>query len=282
MRLTRHASAALFLALSAVAPAGAARAQDSTAKPLRAVPLFTRDDAYLGVFFVASTVALAPFDQHIVRYLQRPNSQANQFLQNLSTDVRVTAVPGSVIIGTSMYVIGRLGHYEKLADLGLHGEEAILVGNVVNTAIKWTVGRARPYAVADTNARDFQLFRGLRKGRDYSSFPSGHALAAFAAAAAVTNETARWWPGSQWYVGTLMYGGATAVAFSRLYNNQHWASDVIMAAGIGTFAGNKVVRYHHRTNPKNRLDRWLLSATIAPSADGSLSLIWTVRPAALH
>ena len=252
--------------------------QNSTAAPLPPVPLFTRDDAYLGVFFVATTVAFAPFDRHIANYLQRPDAQTHPFLKNLSTDVRVIAVPGSVIIGTSMYVIGRLGHIEKLADLGLHGEEAILVGNVINTAIKWTAGRARPYAVADTNARDFQLFRGLRKGRDYSSFPSGHTLAAFAAAAAVTSETARSWPGSQWYVGTVMYGGATAVGFSRLYNNQHWASDVIMAAGIGTFAGNKVVRYHHRTNPNNRIDRWLLSASIRPDEHGAFALGWTVIP----
>ena len=252
--------------------------QRSTRAPLPHVPLFTHDDAYLGVFFVATTVALAPFDRHITSYLQRPDAQTHPFLQNLSTDVRLIAVPGSVIIGTSMYVIGRLGHIEKLADLGLHGEEAILVGNLLNTAIKWTAGRARPYAVADTNARDFQLFRGLRKGRDYSSFPSGHTLAAFAAAAAVTSETARSWPGSQWYAGTVMYGGATLVAFSRLYNNQHWASDVIMAAGIGTFAGNKVVRYHHRTNPNNRIDRWLLAASIRPDEHGGLALGWGVIP----
>lgn len=245
---------ALLLATLTTLSAIPATAQTGDGTSMRRIPLFTRNDAYLGAFFVVGTMALAPFDKQIAGDLQEPSRQTNRFLQNLSTDARVIAVPGSVIIGTSMYVVGRLARIDRLADLGLHGEEAIFVGNVINTVIKDVVGRARPYAVADTNARDYQLFRGYRKGRDYSSFPSGHALAAFAAAAAVTNEMARWWPGSQWYVGTAMYGGASAVAFSRLYNNQHWASDVIMAAGIGTFAGNKVVRYNHRTSPGNRVD----------------------------
>ena len=47
------------------------------------------------------------------------------------------------------------------------------------------------------------------------------------------------------------------IALSRLYNNKHWASDVVMAAGIGTFSGLKVVKWQH-THPGNRLDRWLL------------------------
>ena len=75
-----------------------------------------------------------------------------------------------------------------------------------------------------------------------------------------------------------MYGGATMVALSRMYNNQHWASDVIMAAGIGTFAGNKVVRFNHRTALGNRIDRWLLSTSIVPDAHGGVSLGWTVAP----
>jgi membrane-associated phospholipid phosphatase len=261
------------------APTQVAAAQTTDTSATR-VKLFTRDDAWLGAAFLVGTVALAPLDRSIAQRMQNPSTQANRFLQNVATDVRLIAVPGSVIIGGTLYTVGRLGHWERVADLGLHGTEAIFVGNVVNTAIKWTVGRARPYAVNDSNPNDYQLMRGFRKGRDYSSLPSGHALAAFAAAAAVTNEATRWWPGSQWYVGTAMFGGATMVALSRLYNNQHWASDVILAAGIGTFAGNKVVRYHHRTNPGNRLDRWLLGATVLPDGRGGYAISWTIVPGA--
>ena len=275
----RQRCGSCFIGLALLLPATSslhAQRPDTTSLPR--IPLFTHNDAYLAAFFLVGTVALAPFDKHIAGELQQPAPQTNRFLQNLSTDVRVIAVPGAVIIGTSMYVVGRVTHVERLADLGLHGEEAIGVATVVNTAIKWTAGRARPFVVKDTNPWDYQLFRGLRNGRDYSSFPSGHAMSAFAAAAAVSNEVSRWWPQSRWYVGTAMYGGATLVALSRLYNNQHWASDVIMAAGIGTFAGNKVVRFNHRTDPNNRVDRWLLSTSVQPTPRGGFAIVWSLAP----
>jgi len=262
-------------------PPAPVRAQTTTPAPAAPAPnvsLFTRDDAYLGAFFIVGTIAMFPLDKSVAGALQEPDRQANKLFQGFARDVRVIAVPGSVIIGGSLYAIGRLGHVDRMADLGLHGLEALGVGDVVATAIKWTAGRARPYAVADTNPRDFQLLRGLHKGRDYSSFPSGHSLAAFSAAAAVTNETSRWWPGSQWYIAPVMFGGAAAVALSRLYNNQHWLSDVVLGAGIGTFAGNKVVRFNHRTNPNNRLDRWLLSASIVPSGATGHRLTFSVLP----
>ncbi|HSQ33052.1 MAG TPA: phosphatase PAP2 family protein [Gemmatimonadaceae bacterium] len=266
------------LALLALAPLAPAYAQSADSTPLRRISLFTRDDAYLGAFFVLGTLALRPLDKRIAGDLQEPSPQANRLLKNLSTDVRLIADPGSLIIGTSMYAVGRLTHTKELADLGLHGEEAIAVATVVTTAIKGTVGRARPYVVRDTNPSDFGLMRGFSKGSDYSSFPSGHTMSAFAAAAVVANEASRWWPGSQWYVGTAMYAGATAVALSRMYDNKHWATDVIMGAGIGTFAGNKVVRFNHRTNPRNRLDRWLLSASVTPNGHDGLAVAWSLWP----
>jgi hypothetical protein len=56
-----------------------------------------------------------------------------------------------------------------------------------------------------------------------------------------------------------------------MYENRHWASDVIMGAAIGTFAGTKVVRYH-RTHPGNPIDRWLLNVSASPSELGHLTV----------
>jgi membrane-associated phospholipid phosphatase len=47
------------------------------------------------------------------------------------------------------------------------------------------------------------------------------------------------------------------VGLSRIFNNQHWASDVMAGAAIGTLVGLKVVNYTH-SNPGNRLDRALI------------------------
>ncbi len=94
---------------------------------------------------------------------------------------------------------------------------------------------------------------------------------AFAAAAAVTAETRHWWGDRYtWAVAPLMYGGATMVGISRMHSNKHWASDVIMGAAIGTFAGLKTVRYHH-SHPGNRIDDWMLAGSIG--GEGGLRLM---------
>jgi membrane-associated phospholipid phosphatase len=243
--------------------------------------LFTWRDAVLGAGFIIGTYALRPVDKIWAQKLQNPRNQENRFLNGVATVFRTTAQPGSVIIGVSMYTIGRLSKEKRLADLGLHGTEALAVGALTADGLKIVFGRARPYVKSTdstSNPDDWQFGRGL-KGNDYSSFPSGHTTAGFAAAAAVTNEMSRWRPSSQWYIGPLMFGGATMIGLSRMYNNRHWATDVMMGAAIGTFAGNKVVRYHHRVNPTNRWDKWLLDFTATPVHTSSgLHLSWSVVP----
>ena len=222
------------------------------------------------------TLLARPFDDHFAARLQDSATQANRKLQGLATFVRTTATPGSYVIGGTMYLAGRLSKNDRLADLGLHGTEALVVGEAVGFVVKGVVGRQRPY-VRPRDPHSYQLFRGFGRSDAYRSFPSGHTTSAFAAAAAVTSETSRWWPGSTWIVGPALYGGAALTGVSRMYNNRHWASDVLVGAGIGTFAGLKVVRYQH-THPGNRVDRWLLAGSLVPTASGHV-LRWSILPA---
>jgi membrane-associated phospholipid phosphatase len=269
--------AALLLAPS-LAPAQGTTPDTVGVKQSRQ-PLFSNHDAWIAGGFVVGTIALFPLDKKIAEKLQDRGNQANRFFHHEATNFRLIAQPGALAIGGTMYAVGRLGHIERVADLGLHGTEAIVVGTLITGAIKGTAGRARPYMGLDT-PHDFKLFRGFQKGSDYSSFPSGHTLVGFAAASAVTAETHRWWPHSTWYIAPVMYGGASLIGLSRMYNNKHWASDVMMGAAIGTFAGTKVVRYHH-SHPHNRIDRWLLGASIVPSESG-WALAFSATPPALN
>jgi membrane-associated phospholipid phosphatase len=276
-------NALVFLALALGLFPASISAQTAPA-PAPRIPLFTWRDAVLAGGFVAGTLALRPVDERVAKRLQVKSTQGNRFLQDVATVVRDITEPGAVIIGASMYTIGRVSKQRNMADLGLHGTEAIAVGDGFADVLKLSFGRARPYVHPPTdttgyNANDWQFGRGLRKGGDYQSFPSGHSVAAFAAAAAVANETSRWWPHLKWVIGPMMYGGAGMVGLSRMYNNRHWASDVMMGAAIGTFAGNKVVRYHHRTNPDNKFDKWLLGASIHAAPSGGYAVSWSIFPA---
>src|SRR5690606_25698731 len=94
-------------------------------------------------------------------------------------------------------------------------------------------------------------------------------------AAAVTAEVGEHWPDSELLVGSALFGAATLVGASRLYHNVHWATDVMTGAGIGTFAGWKVVRYMH-SHDDNRVDRWLLGVTISPTPAGRVASFWVL------
>ena len=243
-------------------------------------PLFTWEDAALAGVFVVGTIALRPVDEHFARRLQTKYAQQNRFFQTTATGFRNIAEPGAFFIGGTLYLVGRLSKQNDMADLGLHGTEAVIVGSVFAGVLKDAFGRARPFVKprkdsVDFDANNWQFGRGLRAGDSYRSFPSGHSVAAFAAAAAVVNETSRWWPGYQWLIGPAMFGGAGVVGVSRMYNNRHWASDVMMGAAIGTFAGRKVVQYAHG-HPTNKLDAIMLRPVIVPDGQGGKMLMVSV------
>lgn len=146
----------------------------------------------------------------------------------------------------------------------------------MGAVLKRVLGRARPYVSGATDPDNFSLGAGFSTG-DRRSFPSGHTYTAFAAAAAVTSEMRRWSKSSTWIVAPVMYGGATMVGLSRMYHNQHWASDIVLGAAIGTFSGLKVVHYLHE-NTNNRLDRILLQSTIVPlDATGGTRIGWSLQ-----
>jgi membrane-associated phospholipid phosphatase len=242
--------------------------------------LFTYRDAALAAAFVGLTFAMFPADRHLAQELQREDLQNNKVFDNPTRNVELITSPGAFIIGGGLYAVGKVSGHKDVADLGWHGTEAVLLATGVTNILKGTLGRARPYVTGDTNPRDFSFGRGFGRGArakdrkgilygtgDYQSFPSGHTSTAFAAASAVTSEARRIWPKSVWFVAPVLYGGATLVGLSRMYHNNHWASDVALGAAIGTFSGLKVVRYSH-AHPDNKLDHFILGASIFPSPGG--------------
>jgi len=257
--------------LASAAPVMSQPAPRDTVLPDRA--LFRTSDLWVLAGFAGATVAMFPLDRAIAGALRDSGLVASQAVERAASTIGFLGSPGPFIIGGAMYVVGRYGGKPRVAHLAVHGIESIIVGLSVVGVLKTTLGRARPFVSADTNPGDFGFLRGFRSDR-YQAFPSGHATTAFAAAAAVTAEAWDWWPRSRWVVGPLLYGGATLVGLSRMYEDKHWASDIIVGAAIGTFAGLKTVRFTH-TRTGNRVDRWLLGddalqLSVRPSTDGTV------------
>src|SRR5712672_2992586 len=108
---------------------------------------------------------------------------------------------------------------------------AVLVPVLTGEAIKWVVGRGRPFVGGEANAFNFAHFAGTDA---YASFPSGHAITSFALAFAVSAV----WPQAR--PAMIVY--AILIAISRLVLLAHHPSDVVAGALIGV-VGAMLVRY---------------------------------------
>jgi membrane-associated phospholipid phosphatase len=241
-------------ALIALVFAGAANAQVQDTINKKST-LLTGKDAILLAAFTIGTAVVAPIDMRVANRLQDSATQASRFLSRSATGFRLLGDPGSFVTATGMYLIGRGDGNRRIQALGLHSLESIIFADVLGGSIKLLAGRQRPY-VDTKNPFSFQLWRGFTDDK-FRSFPSGHTITSFAFASAVTRESQFWWPHSAWYVGTAVYGGASLVGLSRIFNNQHWASDVMAGAAIGTLVGLKVVKYTH-SHPGNHIDQELI------------------------
>lgn len=230
----------------------------ASAQKIEREPLFAGSDAVWAGGFLAGAAALAPVDRYFAERLQSPRSQESRFLRGTATTFRLLGHPGALLVAGGTYAVGRLDDRDELADIGLHAGTALLVGEGVTYIGKILFGRARPYLDV-TEPHDFRLLRGTRY--DYQSFPSGHTTAAFAVAAALTSEAGARRPDDQWWIGTALYSAAALAGISRMYNNEHWATDIAIAAAIGTFAGWKTVHYAH-DHPGNEVDGVFLSVNL--------------------
>jgi membrane-associated phospholipid phosphatase len=211
---------------------------------------------------VASPLGAQPLDLRVRQVVRSDAWQANTTLGALSDVGNTWGAPGVILLGTGLWLGGRLADDPRMATIGFRAFEAIGVSGVITGTIKGIVGRARP-RISPTDAGDLQLMRGAREGNDYQSFPSGHTTAAFAFAAAVTAETRRLAPDRARTLALTTYGLATATAFARMYSDAHWLTDVMAGAAVGIATGHAASRWHAK-RPGHAIDRIFLGGDVAP------------------
>jgi membrane-associated phospholipid phosphatase len=230
--------APVFLLVTAFGRAGAQRASDA---------------AVAGAFVLGAAV-LSPLDGRVHDFLAQPSLQSNVPLHATASTISQLTLPGAAGLLLSTYVGGQLGHDRGLAEIGFHGGEAAFLGEIVTVVLKGAFGRSRPSS-SPNDPDNFHPGAGFTHD-EQGSLPSAHATAAFAVAAVVSTESARWWHHAGW-VGPLAYGAAGTAALARVYLTKHWLSDVLAGAGIGLGAG-LLVTHFSEAHPNNALDRAFL------------------------
>lgn len=223
---------------------GVVHAQSAApAKP--AEPAITGREATIFAAGIAAAAALLSSDVRLASWARDPAHQS-PVLGSVMTGARLFGDPGSLVLGAGLWAGGRLAGNENVATDGVRALEAVAASGAVTFLVKGMVGRARPYA-SPGDAHNMSFGRGFGTNSDYQSFPSGHTTAAFAFASSVTARVAERSPARARWLGPLLYGAAALTAYSRVYDNKHWASDVLAGAAIGTVSGLLVVRHLDHT-----------------------------------
>jgi membrane-associated phospholipid phosphatase len=232
-------------------------AQTTAADSIKGPPsLFETRDLYYAGAFAAATLIMAPLDRAVAHAIQDSTLQSRPLLKAGATGARLIGSPGALVLGSATYVGGRVAGSRNVAELGLHTTESVIIADAVTGVLKMAAGRGRPSLDVD-HPYNFHFMGGLRGGDPHRSFPSGHTTSAFAAASAASEEVGHLWPNQKWWARIILYGSAGLTGISRVYNNAHWSSDVVVGAAIGSFTGWKVVRYTH-AHPNNTIDRIFL------------------------
>jgi membrane-associated phospholipid phosphatase len=183
------------------------------------VLMYALDATEIGLMPPRGTASLWP-----VRILTDFGKSA-YVLSSLAAALLVVAVILPRLRGTARTLL--LGFATRLQFLFF----AVLVPVLAGEIVKWVVGRGRPFAGGEANAFNFVHFAGTEA---YASFPSGHAIASFALAFAVTAV----WPQAR--VAVIVY--AFLITASRLVLLAHHPSDVVAGALIGV-VGAMFVQY---------------------------------------
>lgn len=206
----------------------------------------SKDWKEVGVF-TAFTAALAFADVPIQKqaFDLRVNSAT---VRKVSRFITNFGGPYETYTLASLAAYGFLFKNEKTLNTTLLATQAYLTGGMIESVAKYLSGRQRPsYYGVDTMGTP--RFHGPISilGRKYngqtvsSSFPSGHTTVAFAAATVFAME----YRNKPW-VPILSYSAASLIGVSRITENRHWATDVLVGAALGYLSGRQVVRNYHR------------------------------------
>jgi membrane-associated phospholipid phosphatase len=227
---------------------------------------FTRRDAYWTLGAIAVTAGVTYYDKKIANWSQRPNIQGDQSRRDFFDAVTHVNETPLTIAAILTYGVGRIGRWQTVADAGLHMSEAMVLTDVTSELIRGPIGRARPRVSQDDQynlsfGKGFTVFANR-------AFPSLHSASAFAFASSLTAEIYERNQRAAWVVGPVLYTAAWVPGATRIYLNQHWASDVISGAFVGTLLGTKVVHYAH-THRRTKLDRFLLGTNVSFDTRGA-------------
>jgi membrane-associated phospholipid phosphatase len=168
-----------------------------------------------------------------------------------------STMPVITLLGDGWFNIGVYAAMHKFGGERERRTAAMAVEGQISVAVVATLAKfifTSPRPGADPDQR-----RWFTLNAGDNSFPSGHAMTAFCAAAIL---------GDAYHMEWLTFPLAGLVAYSRVYTRNHWPADVIAGAGLGLLIGETVVAFH-----PGREDQPSIKFSAEPTSDGAQARI---------
>lgn len=211
-------------------------------------PLHTSKKEWIKIGgFAAVTGAVALVNEPVSKFAVKQHDE-NPAIASISK--YVTNFGGAYELYTiaGFYTYGLIFKTQKEKTTTVLATQAYITAAVFSFAAKYLSGEQRPYYTDPISNKKGPIFHGpfypFKKEVDlqsYSSFPSGHTTAAFAAATVYASEYK-----DKPLIPIISYSAATLIGLSRLTENKHWPTDVLVGAMLGYVCGKQVVNNFHR------------------------------------
>ncbi len=215
--------------------------------PLR----YKKKDWLIAAPIISSTFFLIQYDESISKRIKELKLQ-HQGVKNVSPILSLggdgkIAVPASVLL----YAGGMIFKDTKLKQTGMLSMQAMLHAAIISQVLKMITSRQRPSA---ENGKDhwywfpnyLKQFDNGYNGPACNSFPSGHTITVWSLATVIASQYK-----DQWIIPVLCYSTAILTGLSRITEDAHWSSDVLMGAALGYGIAKYIVN-------KRKMTKWLI------------------------
>ncbi|MFO7809822.1 MAG: phosphatase PAP2 family protein [Candidatus Delongbacteria bacterium] len=169
-------------------------------------------------------------------------SNRNSFNDNISASAKLFGDKYILAGGfVSLYALSEAFENHKLKKTSVLGLKSMAVSGIITYSLKLLTHRKRPRSSSDPYE-----FSGPSFSTKDLSFPSGHTTLAFSAAKIINGSYS-----DIKYLPCLTYSAAVLTGLSRIYDNEHWASDVLAGAIIGYFSAAIVSKNSDQNSVQN-------------------------------
>lgn len=167
------------------------------------------------------------YDEEIYNFFQKNRTETKDNVSKYLIDPWGNGIYSLPLLGI-IYLTGRKNNQHR--NIALTGIKAFVLSGGAAFITKHLFHRHRPYENDPPNPYVWEGTFPFTTA--YTSFPSGHTTTAFA----IASVLAQGYKDKIW-IGISSYTLASLVGISRVYEGDHWASDVIAGAALGTFIG---------------------------------------------